>query len=549
MPKVTKPLAILFVALFLLLCAPASILAVNGEIIAQDLAGGQGYTVLHVWGTHYEMGYAHGYLLADWVQLAYQQFSVSFGAWWTMARTRVSGWTFLPPECMDEFSGMLAGVRAVHPETTMDLLDLEVASTIGDWLYSAACRSTCCWDELVEPPFTTLAMRKLQFMQFPSQITQQWHHVICAWEPSDGSPLWVNFGFPGYVSSVTGINEYGTIASLHDWNSSAGTDYPDALPRTMACRYVLTMDLGPDPSTHLQTAFDALQPYHAATGGFLNYYVPDGGAGVIKHSKNQGFYAVRVPQPEWMNGHVIDTNNSDIDGRSGIAPWAPYYLSLDPPHGVRATMAGLWSTGYEATDMHVVALGLRGWRDIAIWFEGRLQTTTTGRVELEWSELFRDPSAIAEGLEDDGGGDERADRDDHADRDDPAGGGLDHSGLIGCQASPNPARADLGGDVVFAAVLDRAILPSAPSARIIDAEGRLIRVLQPAAIEPCDDPSVAHDCIPNSVSDYAPVGSHLTRLIFRWDGRDRSGLMLRPGIYLYSITETDLGGRLVWLGP
>jgi hypothetical protein len=375
-------------------------------------------------------------------------------------------------------------------------------------LYSVACRSTCCWDNLVAPPYTTLAMRKLQFMQFPPQITQQWHHVICAWRPDDG-PGWVNFGFPGYVACVTGINEYGTLASLHDWNSNLGTNYPDALPRTMACRYILTMDLGPDPATHLPAAYAAIHPYHAATGGFLNYYVVDGGAGVIKHSKNQGFYAVRVPQPEWMDGHVIDTNNSDIDGRTGIEPWDAYYRSLDPSQGRLATMAGLWATGYQASDMHRVALGRRDWSDITIWFEGRLQTGTTGRLEFEWWELL----PYVDEVEDDRPAPSPSDRADPY-----------------C-VTPNPAFGSAGSDITVVARLDRAAVVSPPPVRILDPAGRFIRELPGTAAE-------------RSASD----GSDRVRLVYRWDGLDTLGRPARRGVYLVVIAGTELTGRIVWLG-
>lgn len=483
-------------------------LPVNGEILAQELYYEQGHTVLHVWGSHYEMGYAHGYLMAEWLQLAYEQFSVAFGYYWEMARTRVAGWTFLPIECEEEFAGMIAGLRVHFPETTMDVIDAKVASTIGDWLYAVACRSTCCWDELVDPPYTTLAMRKLQFMEFPPQITQQWHHVICAWEPDDGSPRWVNFGFGGYASAVTGVNEYGTLASLHDWNSNMGPDYPDALPRTMACRYVLTMELDPDPLTHLATVFAALQPYHTATGGFINYYVPDGGAGVIKHSKSLGYYDTRIPQLAWMDGHVISTNNSDIDGTYGISPWAPYYNSLDPPLGVRATMDGLWETGYQSSDMHMMALGYGGGEEMTFWFEGRLQSGTTGRIELEWEDLFRDPGDV-EQPEDEG-----------------------HIAITALpRAYPSPAMRSLGAvRIQMPALAASGAYRAAAGVVICDPSGRCVRRLS----------KPAHRSKTTRPDD---------TLVFLWDGNDEAGRPVRPGIYLYGAKDRGICGRIVWLGP
>jgi hypothetical protein len=479
---------------------------VTGEILQQDLVGGQGVTVLHVWGSHYDMGYAHGVLLADWIELSYTQMRTAFASYWPQVRARVAGWTFLPAAAIDEFQGILDGVRMVHPETTMDLLDLEVCCTFGDWSYSMACRSTSCWADWVEPPFTTLSARKLQFIALPPQITQQWHHVICAWEPNDGTPAWVNFGFPGYASSVTGVNEYGTVGSLHDWNSASGTNWPNALPRTMACRWILTMDLGNDPLTHLQTAFDALQPYHAATGGFINYYVPDGGAGVIKSSKNLGFYDVRRPRPEYMNGQSISTNNSDISGTTGIEPWDAYYQTLNPP-AVRATMEGLWATAFQSTDLHIAEVGFRARQDMTIWFAGRVQSGMGPRVEWEWADLFHDPAAA-----------------------DPPESSPE-SPRLALGPYPNPAGA--GGTTLVFSHARRAGLPRGTDAggrlSIYDAAGRLVRTLGP-------------------VERGAGLRSAESDLVFRWDGRDARGQRTPAGAYTARLEGSGATERVIWIG-
>ncbi len=496
----------------LVLCPPLVVQGqdVNGRIVAQELEAGQGYTVLHVWGSHYEMGYAHGYLMAEYVELAYQQYLSAFGYAWPAARSRCENWTFLPAACEEEIQGIVDAVHEVYPASTMDALDLKVACTFGDWAYAYACRSTSCWGELVGAPYGTLSARKLQFMVLPPSITQQWHHVICAWEPSDDSPCWVNCAFPGYVSAVTAVNEFGTAASLHDWNSSTGPDHPEALPRTMACRYALTMELGPDPATHLDTVFGELGRYEIATGGFLNYYVPAGAAGVIKTSKTLGFYDVRRPQPEWMDGHVISTNNSDIDGRTGISPWAPYYLTLDPPGGATATMAGLWDTAFQSTDMHILVLGCRGWRDMTLWFTGRLQVGNLARLELEWSDLFAQPGSC----------------------DDPS-----HARAVWPPARPSPARA---GQVV---ALTCDLPQELTGARLLvhDLSGRRVaELVEPRWVAP------------------SPAGG--VRLVFDWDGRDEDGRPIPSGLYLYRVAGArrdhrdvaapfppESAGRLVWI--
>ncbi len=501
--------------------------AVQGRILAQELAGGQGFTVLHVWGSHYEMGYAHGYLMADYIELGYEEMMSVYGSYWPAVRAKVSEWTFRPVEIEEELQGILDGVRVHYPETEMDLLDLKAANTFGDWSYSFACRSTCCWDEWVAAPWTTISVRKLQFPILPATLTQQWHHVICAWQPDDGSPRWVNFSQSGNVCSSTGVNEFGTIASNHDWNSSVGPNYPDALPRASATRYSLTMDLGPDPLTHLQTVFAELGNYHVATGGFLNYYVPNGGAGVIKTSKSSGFYDFRLPQPEWMNGHVISTNNSDIDGKSGISPWVNYYNSLDPGSGVYATMEGLWDVAYESTDLHIAEIGFREREDMTLWFIGRLQYGNIPRLEIEWQDLF----PPASGIGDDGPADS-------------PGASL----AVSASASyPNPSGGLRSGPAVTIPIRLSGASFQIMSARhpprlaIYDSTGRLVHTL--TAIH---RPRIAAATEPGL-------------FIFQWDGRDRANRALPGGVYHYRLidlpvpicgggADAGLRGRIVWLG-
>ncbi len=488
--------------------------SVQGRIVAQDLSSGQGYTVLHVWGSHYEMGYAHGYLMAEWIDLAHQEFLVAFGAVWPQVRAKVAAWSWEPPESEEELQGLVDGVHAVIPGSGLDVLDLKAAGTFGDWAYSAACRSTSCWGQWVVAPYQTLSIRKLQFMTLPGSISQQWHHVVCAWEPDSGKPRWVNFGFPAYVTAVTAVNEFGTMASLHDWNSSSGPNYPDALPRTAACRWVLTMDLDPDPAEHLVQAFSALYPYHVATGGFLNYYVPDGGAGVIKSSKSAGFYDYRLPHVSWMGGEVISTNNSDIDGTYGISPWVGYYNTLDPDSGILATPYGLWDTGYESTDMHIVQTGYRGPDDMTFWFTGRLQSSVLDCLEFEWHTLFVDHSASVPA-------------------EDPRAAVT--ASVRTLPAYPNPAGGG-GGSPVVRIPVELASPETAPDLRLelFSLDGRLVRTLTVT-------PSVQMERSDDRV-----------RVVFNWDGSSADGAHVSQGIYFYRAVTgpgpETASGRLVWLG-
>jgi len=360
---------------------------VNGEILEQDLdSTGYGYSVAKFWGSHYEMGYAYGNLFADDIYLMVQEamdLVVSWGYTWADLLYLSGFYTYKPDCILEEFSGIAAGVNDSIPTAGLTSDDIRGINLFGDVAYM--CRAVSSWGSTVEhSEFTTISTRRLDY--YSLGIESQYHHVITIFDPSDGSPKWINFGWPGLVSVTTGLNEFGTVASLHDYSGS-GSPAPMALPRVLACRYALTMVTNPDISTHLDTVFAELNSYSCATPGFLNYYVPDGHGGVIKHDRSLGYYEVRYPHPDCYGGEALYTNNSDITGSTIGSPWT-YYYSTNALTG-DITMTGQWSAS--GPSFHRVTVGFRGRGDIKIWFDGELPSGYTPRVELEWDEVLGVP--------------------------------------------------------------------------------------------------------------------------------------------------------------
>ena len=217
--------------------------AQNGVILDQQVnASGQGYTVLRVWGSHYEMGYAHASLLGDAIVNTVSEAKTLLGTCqYNTLREIFAGAVWLPIESEEELVGMVDALEVTHAVADIDKLDLKVISTLGDWGY--ACRSHMCWGRYVAPPIKTLATRRLDF---GSPVPASNYHVLCAWAPDDGSPQWLSLGWPGMVTLVTGVNEYGTLASLHDYESHGADLSPGRMPRSVACRYALTFVPGED---------------------------------------------------------------------------------------------------------------------------------------------------------------------------------------------------------------------------------------------------------------------------------------------------------------
>ena len=373
--------------------------AQNGIVLEQDLdANSQGYTVIRVWGSHYEMGYAQANLLGDYIVDAVDEIKVEAGSDYSPLRALMAVSVWQPPELEDEIEdeldGMVASLLETHPSAGIDKLDLKVINTFGDWDY--ACRSHMCWGRYVAPPIQSLATRRLDF---GSPAPTASHHVLLARDPDDGSPRWVNLAWPGAVAVVTGVNEFGTLASLHDYHSSGADLSPWRMPRAVAARHALTLPSGSDPSTHLTQVFLALQLYEIMTGSFVNYYTPEGHGGVMTaypYQAGPDFYHLRVPQAAWHHGEAMVTTNRQTDGTTRPVDedfGADAYYDDESPK----TLESHWDLLENLSkSLHQLSVAHRGRGDMTLWADGRVApphgpNSRTPRLEWEWAALFPPP--------------------------------------------------------------------------------------------------------------------------------------------------------------
>jgi hypothetical protein len=361
----------------------------NGVILEQEVDfNGRGYTVMRVWGSHYEMGYAQAELLGNAIVQGVSEtrdFLNQYGSY-DMVRGIMATAVWMPPGIEDEFDAAVDCLALTHPEENIDELDLKVASTAGEWLYS--CRSHMCWGRYVAEPIRTLATRRLDFSALYATMN---HHVLCACAADDGSPQWVNLGWPGIPTAATGVNEFGTLVSLHDYDCA--TDFAAGrMPRMVACRYALTLAAGPDISTHLSDVYAELQEYELMTGTFLNYYTPEGHGGVLvgyPYRSGPDFYYLRRPQEVWHHGEALITTNAWTDGTYTPADenfGADAYYDDESPKTLESHWDLLANSG---NGLHQLSVAYRGRGDMTIWADGRLTGgNRTPRLEWEWTQLF-----------------------------------------------------------------------------------------------------------------------------------------------------------------
>jgi hypothetical protein len=366
--------------------------AQNGKIITQKLnSSGEGITVMRVWGTHHEMGYAQGKLMAQDIIKGGNEMKALAGALYGALRQQIQATVWKPSELEQELGGLVAGVKAAVPSATIDKLDLKVVNTYGDWGNPMACRSHSAWGSFVKGPTKTLSTRRLDY-GLPKSVTLVKHHVLLARQPSDGSVRWVNLAWPGFVTSVTGVNEYGTLASLHDYKSKFKLGAH--MPRHVAVRYALTLVKGLDLAQHLDTVFTELKKSTMMTSTFINYYVPQGHGGVLTCMAGMTCSKKRTPQPDFHKGLVLVTANTETDGKttpSDDSFMDGYYTK----GGTKALADHYGLMGH--TGMHLLSLDYRGREDMTIWVEGRLSKGVTQTEKLEWKDLFSNAAPQVDG--------------------------------------------------------------------------------------------------------------------------------------------------------
>ncbi len=359
---------------------PDQATAQNYKVFDEDLnAVNEGYTVMQVWGTDYEMGYAQGFYSAQEIVGGVEDLKALIGlTMYSVVKAAIAA-TVWKPAAMDvELQGMLAGIKAVLPAVGLDVNDIKVLNTYGDWAY--ACRSHSTWGSFVQGSTKTLSTRRLDF---GAPVDLAHHHVLIARIPADGSTKWINLALPGYVVVATGVNEYGTLASLHDYQSQAVVGA--FMPRTVATRWALTMIQGLPLDQHLDTVFNALSSQPITTGTFINSYVPEGLGGVIPCTGGQACHKKRVPQSDFFGGEVLLTTNAETDGHS--APYddsfmEDYYLA----GGTKSISDHYGLMGH--TGLHLLTVDYRGFGDMTLWAEGRTSSGHTPTMKVEFAQMM-----------------------------------------------------------------------------------------------------------------------------------------------------------------
>ena len=202
-----------------------------------------GVRVLKLSGSNYEMGYAHGYLLAE--EIIYTLDNFVFWSAFLLGQDYdelVSNMQFIDwQECYeDELQGMLDGIRdrlplkdrKVHPKgfgKEVDLVDLKIANSVSDW----GCSSFSSWGNATFDGSLIFA-RNLDYYAGRNECFKKMHLLVSF---DDGiSQRWVTASICGFIGCISGMNEQGMVLALHDTNHFSSSSSTGYVPRCLILR-------------------------------------------------------------------------------------------------------------------------------------------------------------------------------------------------------------------------------------------------------------------------------------------------------------------------
>ncbi len=224
-----------------------------------------GVRFLRLSGSHYEMGYAHGYLLAEEIIYTLDNF-VFWSAFLSGKKydDLVNDMPFIDwQQCYeDELQGMLDGIRdrlpvkdrMVHPKgfaKEVDLIDLKIANSVSDW----GCSSFSSWGNATDDGSVIFA-RNLDYYAGRNECFKQAHLLVSY---DDGiNNRWVTASVCGFIGCISGMNEHGMVLALHDTNYFVSSSSDGFVPRCLILRKIAEQANGswtPDDVANLMESY------------------------------------------------------------------------------------------------------------------------------------------------------------------------------------------------------------------------------------------------------------------------------------------------------
>ncbi len=226
---------IILIFILIVFCSFSFAQVVNGDTLTVD-----GKKILKIWGTHYERGYAHGYLLGENIKEIYEEYIIGF-FFGNNATLYVSCRDFfiqsfgVENKFHDEAEGMIDGIQnsgiSLYSSVLnrdLDEIDILLSNSIVDiaalgeenFTNRFGCSSLSSWGQntILDPELNgfLIITRNLDWMPHPTLLD---NHLLIVQFPSEPDEInWLSFTFAGMFGALSAINENGVAAFLNMGN-------------------------------------------------------------------------------------------------------------------------------------------------------------------------------------------------------------------------------------------------------------------------------------------------------------------------------------------
>lgn len=220
----------------------------------------KGLPVLHLWGTAEERGFAHGYLIGPQI-IDFFEYYVLEDSWRSARRYEEIFVPFLkknfnyPAEYLRECQAVIKGMRAAGTDMRVKSLGREFGLSellaINAYIERraafpvkepAGCTQFAFWGPLTQRSELRgglLAARNMDGECDLRKVTVS-HFLLQAVEPSEpGCRRWVSAMWPGFVGTISGVNEAGLYSMENAGGTGPGPVVKGIVPCSWIQRYLL----------------------------------------------------------------------------------------------------------------------------------------------------------------------------------------------------------------------------------------------------------------------------------------------------------------------
>jgi uncharacterized protein (DUF2141 family) len=258
----------------------------------------RGLPVLQLWGTAEERGFAHGYLVGRQI-IDFFEFYIIEDSWRSATRYQTAFLPFLeghfnyPSEFLKECDAVIRGMRASGTNMRVEALERDFNRTdllaINAYIESRAafpeanpssCTQFAFWGSQTEGGKHNgglIAARNMDGECDVRKVTVS-HFLVYAVDPSEsGRKRWVSTMWPGFVGTISGINEEGLYSMENAGGSGPGPVPDGVVPCSWIQRFILERqgrDASPESVLKMMKLFACSTGGITAAGSIILWAVP-----------------------------------------------------------------------------------------------------------------------------------------------------------------------------------------------------------------------------------------------------------------------------------